>query len=135
MGEAKMRVYARTETGVSASDHDFFPFFFLSDDVFLKGFASKHWVKELSGDNYFRFLCAFTSWSAMWDAIHHLIRRYNADAHADIESYRELPIIHLRVDPVSQFMMQAGLTLFKEMQCQDLHRMQLDLETYTTPGF
>ena len=135
VGDARMRVYTRTESRITSSDHDFFPFFFLSDSSFLKGFWARHWIKELSGDNYYRFLCAFTSWPGMWEAINHLIRRYNAETHSTVESYRDLPIVHFRTDPASQFMMQSGMTLFKGMEFHDLHRMQLDIETYTSSGF
>lgn len=134
-GEGNMLVYARTESGVTSEEHEFYPFFFLSDGTYLDGFQSKYWIKELAGTNYFRFLCAFPSWSAMWDAIHYLIRKYSADTRTEITSYNELPILHFRPDPTTQFLMQTGMTLFKGMEFGDLHRLQLDIETYTAHGY
>ncbi len=38
-------------------------------------------------------------------------------------------------DPVQQFLMRSGMTFFKGMQFDDLRRMQVDIECYTTPGY
>lgn len=133
--DGTMRVYTRAPDGVTSASLDFYPFFFLSDSSFLKGFPSKHWVKELGGNNYYRFLCAFTSWPEMWEAVHYLIERYNSSLSQTIETYSDLPILLLKPDAVSQFLMQSGMTLFKSMDFHDLYRLQLDIETYTSAGF
>jgi DNA polymerase elongation subunit (family B) len=130
-----MVIYRREAGAVSTETHQFFPFFFLSDVSYLERFPARHWIKELGGTNHFRFACAFPSWSVMWDAVHHLVRQYAAATHTNVESYAELPILHLRADPAAQFLMQSGITLFKGMEFRDVHRLQLDIETYTTPGF
>jgi hypothetical protein len=38
-------------------------------------------------------------------------------------------------DPVQQYLMASGRTHFKGMTFPALHRMQVDLETVTAPGF
>jgi DNA polymerase elongation subunit (family B) len=134
-GESVMRVYARAAEGaVTATDVEFFPFFYLSRPDLLEGYRQKHWIKELAGTNYFRYLCAFPRWSEMWDAVRYVLDRYNAGAATRVDSYADLPVLHLRTDPVGQFLLQSGRTLFKEMTFGELHRLQLDIETYTARG-
>lgn len=38
-------------------------------------------------------------------------------------------------DPVQQYLMESGRTLFKGMDFGHLRRLQVDIETYTTPGY
>ncbi len=135
ISDDKMRMHVRTIDGVRPTDADFFPFLFLSDPSYLEGFYSKYWIKELAGNNYFRFLAAFSRWSEMWDAVHQIIDRYNERTKNHVENYNEVPVLHLRADAVSQFLMQSGRTLFKGMEFNDLYRMQLDIETYSKQGF
>lgn len=127
----RMRLYVRGDSSVVTRDVDFFPFFFLSDSSLLSRYTDRFWIKELSRTNFFRYLCAFSRWSDMWDALRCILDQYNATAQKKVASYVELPVVHLRPDPVAQFLMQSGCTLFKEMQFDDLHRLQLDIETYT----
>jgi DNA polymerase I len=132
-GDRSMRIYTRTPDGVTSRDVEFYPFFFLSTSSYLRDFPDKHWVKELAGTNYFRYLCAFPSWSSMWDAVHFLMDRYNASTPVTVDSYSELPILYLKTDAVTQFLLHSGRTLFKGMEFEELHRLQLDIETYWKP--
>jgi DNA polymerase elongation subunit (family B) len=133
-GESKMRIYSRSPNGITSRDEEFFPFFHLSDASYLSNFPRKHWVKELSGNNYFRYLCAFSSSTSMWDGVRHTLDSYNSQQNTRIENFSELPVLHLRTDLVAQFLIQTGRTLFKGMEFNDLHRMQLDIETYYKPS-
>jgi DNA polymerase elongation subunit (family B) len=69
----------------------------------------------------------------LWDAIRFILDRFNKTAVTKVESYAQLDEIHLYSDPVTQFLLQSGRTLFKGMQFGELHRLQLDIETYTSP--
>ena len=133
-GDGAMRVYVREGNAVSPTDHPFFPFFFLSEPKLIEGFRRKHWVRRLEGPGAFNTLCVFEEWPALWDGVRHILDAYNRHAVDKIESYQECDFIHLLADPVTQFLMQSGRTLFKEMSFGDLHRLQLDIETYTTAG-
>jgi len=133
--DRSMRVYTRKTNGITSQEVEFYPFFFLSSSKFLKDFPKKHWIKELNGNNYYRYLCAFSSWLEMWDAIRYVMMRYNENASTKADSYSELPIIHVRTDPVAQFLKQSGRTLFKGMKFDDLHRMQINIKTHTKHGF
>lgn len=134
-GDNLVRVYVRREGRIVTEDVELFPFFFLSDASYLGGFLTKYWLKELSGTNYYRCLCAFSQWSAMWEAIRHARDAYNKTASKKAEHFGELPVIHVRPDPVSQFLLQSGRTLFKGMQFEDLYRVQLDIKTYSKIPF
>ncbi len=130
----KMRVYVRDEKQVSFEDFDFFPFFLLADEQFLSDYKRKHWIKLLEGENYFRYIVAFTRWFDMFDCIRYITARYNQQTGKNISSFTDLPIIHLRLDPVSQYLIQTGKTCFKGMEFEDLYRIQIYIETYKKPG-
>jgi DNA polymerase elongation subunit (family B) len=135
MGEDSMRIYTREKSVLSSRDAEFYPFFFLSDASYLKGFNRKHWIKELAGNNFYKYLCVFTAWSEMWEAVRFVIDCFNERTSTDIQTYNELPILYLRPDAITQFLMQSGRTHFKGMEFDDLYRFQLDIETYTKQGF
>ena len=73
-----MRVYFRDDSGVRSEDQAFFPFFYLSESKYIEGFGKKHWLKQLEGNGYYSYLCAFEEWPAMWDAVRFVIERYNS---------------------------------------------------------
>jgi DNA polymerase I len=130
-----MRLYLRKGETVESVDEQFYPFFFLSDSSFLEGFGRKHWTKRLEGGLFFQYLCAFEEWPVMWDAVRHVVDRYNRTSLTKAEGYADLGVIHLIPDPVTQFLMQTGRTLFKNLSFAELHRLQLDIETYTPPAY
>ena len=133
-GDGAMRVYTRTGAGLAAEDRPFFPFFHLAEPRLLEGFPRKHWLRRLEGPGAFNHLCVFEEWPAMWDAVRHVLDRHNRYAVEKAESYQALDAIHLLADPVTQYLMQSGRTLFKGMAFADVRRLQLDIETYTGPG-
>ncbi len=131
--DSTMRLYVRDSSGVRSEDERFFPFFYLSDPSYMNGFRRKHWMKKLEGTGFYQYLCAFPEWPAMWDAVRHVLDAYNRTALTKVESYGALDVLYLFPDPVTQYLMQSGRTLFKGMQFDEIHRLQLDIETYTTP--
>jgi DNA polymerase I len=131
LDERTMRVYIRLAHGVRHEDAPFFPFFFLSDRTLLAGFPRTHWVKRLDGTGFYEYLCVFEEWTHLWDAVRLVMDRRNRSATTRVSSYTELEEIHLFPDPVAQYLMQSGRTLFKGMEFSELHRLQVDLETYT----
>ena len=133
-GDDAMRVYVRTGKTIAAEERPFYPFFFLSEPKLIEGFHRKHWIRRLEGPGVYDHLCVFEEWSAMWDAVRYILDAYNRHATPRIETYQELDILHLIADPVTQYLMQSGRTLFKGMTFGDIRRLQLDIETYTSPG-
>jgi DNA polymerase, archaea type len=123
-----IRLYSRTNGKIQHEDVEFFPFFFLSDPGLLEGFPKQFWLKELSGNLFFRHIAAFSRWGDMWEAVHYSLSAYNKSAATKISHYYDLDLILLRPDPVNQFLAQSGNTLFKGMEFNELHRMQIDVQ-------
>ena len=123
-----MRLYFRSADGtVKEEDVPFYPFFFLSDAGLLKGFTrSRYKCQELNGPGFYRYAVAFSSWPAYWDAIRHIERSAGEDARKPL---------YLINSPAQQYLVQSGRTLFKGMAFDDIHRMQIDIETYTEHEF
>jgi DNA polymerase I len=134
LNESTVRLYSRTGGKVAHFDAEFFPFFFLSNDQLVQGFSQRYWIKELSGKNHFRYLVAFQSWHDMWESIRFILANYNRTALKRAEHYSELDAIAVRPDPVTQYLLQSGITLFKGMSFDDLHRMQVSIQTLAKPG-
>ena len=130
--DAVMRLTLRNQGETTTRDEPFFPFFYLADPSLLEGFSQKHWIKKAEGSHRFAFLCIFESWNALWEALRYMIDAFNHRVPTGIESYTKLDALHFIPDPVTQYLLQSGRTLFKEMAFEDLHRLQLDIETYTT---
>ncbi|MBI5473969.1 MAG: DNA polymerase [Ignavibacteriae bacterium] len=126
-----MRVYFRENDTIRTEDAEFFPFFFLSDHTLLEGFAKKHWMKKLDGDGFYHYVCAFEDWRDFWEGVRFVLERYNKRMSTEFTSYTELEALFLYGDPVTQYLMQSGRTLFRGMLFNDIHRLQLDIETYT----
>ncbi|MCZ6777160.1 MAG: DNA polymerase [Ignavibacteria bacterium] len=133
--DSTMRVYFRESSGVRYQDEQFYPFVFLADKEYIDGFAPKHWVKKLEGEAFYQYVCAFEGWSTMWEAIRFVLDRHNRTALTKVENYNDLDIVHTYSDPVSQYLLQTGRTLFKGMTLDDVHRLQLDIETYASSGY
>lgn len=131
LNDSTIRIYRRENGKVSHSDAEFFPFFFLASERYLEGYTKKFWLKKLDGSNYYQYLAAFPRWSDMWDAVRHVLREYNKTTLSRAENYTEVEVLHLRPDPVAQFLMQSGITYFKNMAFEGLYRMQIDIETYS----
>ncbi len=125
-----MRIYFRENDSVPHEDAGFFPFFFLAERHLIQGFTKKHWVKKLDGSGYYQHLCVFEEWSAMWDAVRFILDTFNKLSQQKLESYTDLEPLFLHSDPVTQYLMQTGRTLFKGMSFDEVHRLQLDIETY-----
>ena len=128
-----MREYVRTTDGVRFTDVPFFPFFFLSRKNLIEGFPEHFWLKQLDGANHFSFLCVFQDWRTMWEGVRHILNKHNLLNKSDrVDHYKNLRELFLYADPVTQFLLQTGKTPFKGMKFDDLHRLQLDIETYTS---
>ncbi len=128
---ALMRVYRRApcDTHLYTDDVPFYPFFFLSDIQLLRGFPRQRYrLKTLAGDNAYRYLVVFETWQTHWDAVHHI-------QNASGNPARRPEQLYLILSPDQQYLMQTGRTLFKGMSFDDLHRLQLDIEVFSSGSF
>jgi len=133
--ESTVHVYIREDGNVREEIRKFYPFFFLNDKTYIEGFYKKFWIKKLAGNNFYQYVCAFEEITDMWNAIRYILRNYSNRNAVKVESYTDTDIIYLRPDPVHQFLLQTGTTLFKGMEFNDIYRIQLDIETYTKHRF
>lgn len=141
LNDSQIRLFSRTQDGVNHRDEPFYPFFFLSDSDLLEGFTpyekEKYWLVPLEGSNYYRFLAIFRSWKNYRGALD-FINSTNPDpgASGDNSSGYSLSshLTYSRGDAITQYLLQTGKTLFKGMLFDDLHRLQLDIETYYQPS-
>ncbi len=126
----RMRVYRRAPDDlVTAEDVPFHPFFFLSDLALLKGFPrGRYRYQTLGGDGFFKHLVVFDTRAAYWDAVRHIERATGSE--------KERPdAIYFPGSPEQLLLTQSGRTLFKGMAYEELHRLQLDIEVFSSGGF
>jgi DNA polymerase I len=143
LSESSVRLHIRTADlsgnaersgAIGHTDADFFPFFFLSHPGLIEGFPKRFWIKELAGANYYRYLVAFSRWNDLWEAIRFCLTNYNKSALRRAGHYSEVEPLFLKPDPVAQYLLQSGVTLFKGMTFDELHRLQLSLQVYSKSG-
>jgi len=85
--------------------------------------------KPLAGHGRLNLLAVFRSWKDCLRA-----SKWLADKTGFSASAPGAPYFFLN-DPVHQHLMLSGRTHFREMLFDDLHRMQVDIECITSPGY
>ena len=111
-----------TETAV------FEPFLIAGDRV-IEGCPVDHRVDRLKGRGRLNTMAFFASWGECTEARRWLGRETGFSATAPGAPYLCIN------DPVQQYLMQTGRTLFLGMDYEELRRMQLDIECETTEGY
>ncbi|HUV04187.1 MAG TPA: DNA polymerase domain-containing protein [Armatimonadota bacterium] len=111
VGESEAAVYIRQGNHVTEAREPFTPWLILSQ---AQDVPSASACTELSGEGY-RFLVTFPSWPAFVSVRNAL--RMNGTDHVAYPSAEK------------QFLLATGKTLFKGLTFDDIHRMQLDIET------
>lgn len=134
VSDSQIRIYKRTEGKIQHNDVEFFPFFFLTDKMLLSTYNQHYWLKELQGTNPFRYIVAFQRWSDMWSAIHTVVKNYSDLINKHVSSYTEVPYLFLRNNPIRQFLLQTGITLFKGLSFNELKVLYIDLLKIETSG-
>ncbi|MGC8897612.1 MAG: DNA polymerase domain-containing protein [Bacteroidota bacterium] len=133
--DATMTITTRAGSNISSREVPFYPFFFLSEPRFIEGFQRKFWLKQLDGNHWYRFICAFSRLRDMWDAVHFVLQMQGKETGKQLVHYSQTNVILLRPDPVIQFLLQSGKTFYKGMKFSELRRLQLDIETYASGRF
>ncbi len=117
----EMRIYIRDGEKVKFVDKRFYPFFFASDDSLLPSFDGIYWKKRLMGDEFYKFIFAFETWSDMNKAIRMIAKRLGRP----ITGKQRFKEIYVNYEPITQFLVQSGETLFKGMRYDDLNILYL----------
>jgi DNA polymerase, archaea type len=104
-------------------------FLLVEDAALLGGFNAPHQTRVLTGGFRYRVLVTFDSIDALEASKRHLRNTTGKPANAPDAPYFVLG------DPVEQHLMLTGTSFFIGMDFSDLRRLQLDIETYISPGF
>jgi DNA polymerase, archaea type len=128
-GDAAIRVFGRRGGRIESFVQDLVPFMLLADPQLLKTWAGKYDIEKLAGQGFYTYLVRFQSWSDLDKARTHLQK-----ASGKSPSALDAPYFFL-TDSVAQHLMLTGQTHFLGMAFEQLKRLQLDIETYTTEGF
>ncbi len=110
----------------------FEPFFHLADPDLLAGFDEPLRLERLSGEGDFAWRARFPGLRAYRQAARHALERYNRRHGTPIDSPGSVPDLFIVRDPREQYLTASGRTLFKGLAFEDLARLQLDLETYSS---
>lgn len=112
----EMRLYIRNGEQINFIDKRFYPFFFAVDEKLLPSFESKYWKKRLTGNEYYKYIFAFETWLDMNKAIRLIAKNLNKT----ISSRPKFEEVYVIYEPITQFLIQTGETLFKGMNYEDL---------------
>ena len=104
-------------------------FVLVDDPGHLNGFRGDFETRTLDGDFRFRHLVTLESGDTLEALKRHLRHTTRQTPNAPAAPYLVL------TDPVEQYLMLTGATFFMGLEFSDLVRLQLDIETYITPGF
>lgn len=129
VGEDKMRLFLRHEDRLETQDEPFTPFLLLEDEKLLQGFKQPFRFEKFTSTNDYKVLALFERWGNCTKARTYLHKKTRHPA-----SSPQAPYLFLS-DPVHQYLLLTGKTLFKGFTFRDLHRLALDIETATAPGY
>ena len=103
-------------------------FALLAEPGMLNGLGAPYKVQALEGNFRLRWLATFDRLDALETARRHL-RKLTGKS----PGVADAPYLVL-TDPVEQYLILSGTTFFLGMEFDDLRRMQIDIETYVSPG-
>ena len=129
VGGNSMRIFLRSDGRLETRDEPFTPFVLVEEGKLLQNFSETSRYESLSSTNEFRVLALFKDWGDCIKARKHLYKTTGAPSSSPYAPYLFLS------DPVHQFLLLTGRTLFKGLPFKDLHRLALDIETATAPGY
>ena len=127
--KTEVDVYRRLKGRLTRERRPIRPFLLVEDLALLEGFTPAHETRALEGDFRYRVLVTFGSLDALEAAKRHL-----RNATGKAPNAPDAPYLGL-TDPVEQHLMLSGTTFFIGMDFSELRRLQLDIETYISPGF
>ncbi|MFN8007280.1 MAG: DNA polymerase domain-containing protein [Terriglobia bacterium] len=128
-GESAIRLYRKVDGKVISELQAFRPFLWLESADLLDEFPGEVEFQALGGNLRYRTLALFQSWKEV-NAAKKRLNKITGFSPSD----RSAPYFFF-ADPIHQHLLLSGQTCFKGIQLADLKRLQLDIETYCTPGF
>ncbi len=128
-GKNVVEVFFRKGKKISSKTEVFKPFILLEDTIYMDDWDGTYEAKRLKGEAYYKYLVFLETWSDL-----QLLLKYFKKTTGSTPAGLNSPFLYLN-DPVHQYLLLSGRTLFKEMSFGDLFRLQLDIETYCAEGF
>lgn len=136
-----IRTYIREGEEVTYEDHQFYPYFFCDQDAIemMESFGrEKFKYQSLDGQGRYSHLVAFQTWGDYSDALDWLYTQFgypaperDEDGELDYD-HRKIDEVYLAGSIIRQFQIQSGITSFLDMTLDDVHRLQLDIEVYSS---
>ena len=124
-----IRLFFRNAGHVHFVDEPFQPFILVADPGAVSGCRVPCTVRQLSGEDYFRYQLLFDSWNDCLVARDFLAAKTGKGYSAANAPYLFLP------DLSHQYMLSSGSTLFKGLEFTDLRCLALDIETACAEGY
>ena len=125
----EVEIFRRRDGGVTSERRPIRLFVLIAERGLMDGFGGAHTLTALDGDFRFKYLAEFDD-ADMLEAA----RRHLRQASGRAGGAPDAPWFAL-TDPIEQHLMLTGITHYLGIRYGDLRRMQLDIETITTPGF
>lgn len=125
----EVEIFRRRDGAVVRERRPLRLFILLAERELMAGFRGEHTLTPLDGDFRFKYLAEFDDANALEAARRHLRQSSGRAGGAPDAPWFAL------TDPIEQHLMLTGMTHFIGMRYGDLRRMQLDIETITSPGF
>jgi DNA polymerase, archaea type len=129
VGQGTMRLFIRDGEDLQTRDEIFTPFMLVEDEELMKGFKKPYQAEKLSSGNEYKYLILFEAWDDCQKA-----RTFLQNKTGDSASSPQSPYLFLS-DPVQQFLLFTGKTLFKGLEFKDVHRLAMDIETACATGY
>jgi DNA polymerase elongation subunit (family B) len=127
--DGQATVYRRDGDRISREGISFRPFLLLAELDLLNGGELDCDVEALAGPGRFRYRASFPSEREYESALRWLKQATGCSPTTPAAPYRVFG------DATMQVLVAAGIRLFRGMVFGDVRRLQLDIETRTTPGF
>ena len=125
----EVEIFRRRGGAIASERRPLRLFILLAERELMAGFRGEHTLAALDGDFRFKFIAEFGEADALEAARRHLRQSSGKAGGAPDAPWFAL------ADPIEQHLMLTGMTHFIGMRYGDLRRMQLDIETITSPGF
>lgn len=115
--------------GKIRQEHESFEPFIIANSAALTGCPEKYRPVALKGAGWLDTCAFFRTWREAYKAKMWLTKATGFSAGAP-----DAPYLYVN-DPVQQYLLMSGRTLFLGMKFEELNRMQVDIECFTTEGY
>jgi len=127
-GAEKFELFFRSEKGITKVQEQFTPFILANINAVADCPVEYH-VEKLKGPGSLNTLAVFRSWKQCMEA-----KKWIQKNTGFSPSAPNAPYLFIN-DPVQQHLALSGRTLFAGLRFEQLKRMQVDIECYTSAGY